>query len=149
MAFSRKPQHQASAAEEGRPGPHSVPVALSSPYYPPLGRSRSGGSLNCITLVLAGGIRNALIPKVIWGCVTQWMSFALAHALEQEGGTWGKEMKHTATWMEPWIKWDFKTIQALSVAAAERTRMYRLSISAGKVNKAKISGEGTGQQKAS
>lgn len=87
MAFSGKPQHQTPAAEEVRPRPHSVPVTLSSPYYPPVGRSRSGGSLNCVTLVLAGGIRNALIPRVIWGCVTQRMSFALAHALEQEGGT--------------------------------------------------------------
>lgn len=58
-------------------------------------------------------------------------------------------MKHTTTQMKPWIKWDFKTTQALSVVVAEHTRMYRLSISAGKINKAKISHEGAGQQKAS
>lgn len=41
-----------------------------------------------------------------------------------------------------WIKWDFKTTQALAVVAAECTRRYRLSISTGKINKAKISSEG-------
>lgn len=49
---------------------------------------------------ISSRIRNALIPGVIWGCIMQRMSFALANALEQEGGTWGNRMKYTVTRMD-------------------------------------------------
>lgn len=54
--LSCKLQDQAPA-EAGRqqPRPGKMHVPLSNLYYPPLGWSRSGGSLSCVTPVLAAG----------------------------------------------------------------------------------------------